>query len=185
MPLSANRPSVRSPRASDLGGMPDRPRYLTPDTKDRELASWMEARGIFLTQFPVESRAGLGGRGYPDPEMFEWCDLLNATFPGVCTLQSCCGHALPEYGSVHAPGSFWLWLSQPMSRMFNRFAFDLARQPCMERVTRIYHDVGQEIADLQFKGLERGVAQFHESINVIVAFFRKVHLQVLQDRIGE
>lgn len=147
-------------------------RYLTLTSKDRELAYWRVQRDEFLAN-PPEGRAHLGGLGYPDPEIFEWCDRINA-LPGICTLQSCCGHIHPDGGM--SSGNLWLWFSEPVSVAFDRHAMELARQPCCrdERVRRIYHDNGQEIADLTFKGMERGEPQFRASMETIVLFLRQL-----------
>jgi hypothetical protein len=70
---------------------------------------------------------------------------------------------------VDAPGHFWLWLSEPMSREFDRRAFELAAVPSIELVRREYREWGQEIVSITFAGAERDLLP--ESCQAIVRFF--------------
>lgn len=107
----------------------------------------------------------LAGRGWPDPEIIPLCDALNA-LPGVCTLQSCAGHAA---GSRHRPngefGLLWLWLDEGTSQELDRFGNVLARLPGIETVSKRYADWGQEITAIEFDG------RFEEACKSIVIFF--------------
>lgn len=136
------------------------PRHLTQPLKAEELARWERIK--------AEPRPDgfIGGLGYPDPEMFGWCDRINEHY-GICTLQSCGGHKHPE-GHVWS-GQLWLWMTEATSREFNRRAYELVQlHPLIERVNRIYHDGGQEIADVIFRG--NGSGELTRSMDVIVDF---------------
>jgi hypothetical protein len=120
------------------------PRYLDPVQKGRVIANWRALRA------EPRPSGDLGGKGYPDPEMFPWTDRLN-DLRWVCTLQSCAGHRAPD-GHIWN-GQLWLWLDEAASRTANARAFGLvAKHPLIEHMRRIYHDSGQEILDLVFMG---------------------------------
>lgn len=138
-------------------------RYLTPEGKLKTIEAWRALRAR------VPPHGDQGGKGYPDPDIVPWTDRLNA-MTGVCTLQSCAGHAAPDGRSDMAAGHLWLWLSEPMSRQFDAHAFELAaRTDCIEEVSRRYGAWGQEITIITFAGNERG--SLAPSMRVILDFF--------------
>lgn len=141
-------------------------RHLRPETKRRTLEEWDLSKSGPL---PAAGR-GLGGRGYPDPDMICWCDHLNA-IPGVCTLQSCAGHGPEDSGGGMKSGHLWLLLDEAMSDAFDTRALDLASETeHIERVSRIYSPWGQEVTSIVFAGNERGLLA--ESMRIVLDFFR-------------
>jgi hypothetical protein len=103
--------------------------------------------------------------------MLPWCDRLNA-IPGVCTLQSCAGHAASD-GGVIAPGHLWVWLDRETSDAFDANAFHLAvKTRYIERVAKEYTAWKQEVASITFAGNERGL--LHYSMSIILAFFESL-----------
>jgi hypothetical protein len=131
--------------------------YLTAPAKRRELATWERLKA-----------AGGDRVGCPDPAIYPLCDRLNA-IPDVCTLQSCAGHIRNGY---YESGHLWLWLSQSLSRRFDRTALALAKRQGIDRVERIYTGWGQEITSLTFAGEERGLLA--ASSTVIAEFFESL-----------
>jgi hypothetical protein len=140
-------------------------RYLTDRAKAEVLAEWERLKA---NPRPLGAP---GGRGLPDPEIIPYVDALNA-LEGVCTLQSCCGHTDDRSRGVDAPGHLWLWLSEAMSREFDRRAFVLAGKPYVECVERMYSEWGQEIASITFAGAERDLLP--ESGQSIIRFFHSL-----------
>lgn len=157
-------------------------RYLSSAAKKiAELESWEKAKADYLANPPS---GFVGGHGYPDPEIFEWCDKIN-TIEGVCTLQSCAGHRCSQAlhcahcgaytaGGVGAwpehawSGQLWLWLDEVQSRMFHEHALELAAHPLIEKVSVFYHVEGKEIVDIVFKGTD----QLDASMTIISQFLR-------------
>jgi hypothetical protein len=140
------------------------PRFVTSELKAAELARWAALKAA------PRPEGFIGGTGWPDPEIFEWCDRVNA-LPGVCTLQSCAGHKHPEGHTWN--GQLWLWLDAPTSRAFNGRAYRLVHHwPLIERVNRMYHDDGREIADVIFRGA--GTGQLETSMAVLLGFLREL-----------
>ena len=136
-------------------------RYLTAVGKRDALEFWEQRK------LDIRPDGFIGGRGYADPEMFPWCDALNA-IEGVCTLQSCAGHKHPDGHQWH--GQLWLWLDGALARQFDVRVFELAGHPLMERVRRLYLRDGNEVVDLEYAGTD----QLDASMAVIVAFFRSL-----------
>ena len=137
-------------------------RYLSPAEKVHVLAGW-DAR-----KREPRPDGDLGGRGYPDPEIFGLCNALNA-IPGVCTLQSCAGHRLGPMNLQ--PGHLWLRLDETLSGRFRQTVFDLLRQPTIQGIATLYHFGDREIVEIVFDGTERGAACFERSVIEISAFF--------------
>lgn len=78
-------------------------RYMTPHGKSEELASWFKAKADRIANPP---EGFVGGHGYPDPEIYAWCEKLNG-LSRVCTLQSCAGHkCTPELSCAHCAGAW-------------------------------------------------------------------------------
>lgn len=136
-------------------------RYLTPEEKTAILVSWERDRD----HHGLEERPG---RGYPDPDIVEWCDLINA-LPGVCTVQSCQGH---REGNYVTPGHLWLRLDEPTTAAFDREAFQLARHEAIEQVVRMYAPWGKEIASITFAGNERD--SLAPSLRAILRFLHSI-----------
>ncbi len=150
-------------------------RYLTPEEKRLELATWRE----ILATVPKAGERD-GGRGLVDADIVPWCDRLNE-IPGVCTIQSCAGHGNAVAGHVGSPGVLWLRLSQELSAALDADAFRLsARKPYIEQVSRFYASWGKEIASITFAGNERD--SLHRSMRLIVAFFRSLHAKAHADQ---
>jgi len=142
----------------------DTARFLSTDFKRRTLEDWERKKTLIL---PEDGR-GLGGRGYPDPEIIPWCDLLNE-IPGVCTLQSCAGHGPEDSGGAMRSGHLWLLLDAEMSAAFDARAWELvADSEHIERASRIYSPWGQEVTNIVFAGNERGMLD--ESMQLVLDF---------------
>ena len=138
-------------------------RYLSDADKRRILAQWRNAkRGDLCT--------GIGGQGFPDPDVIPWCDEINM-LDGVCTVQSCAGH-LGGQGGIASCGHLWLAMDRKRSAAFDSKAFGLSAQAGIERVCRIYAPWGQEIACIEFEGNERG--RLAQSMHMIVSFLRSL-----------
>ncbi len=131
-------------------------RYLTDRAKDRELAQWME----------IQYASPTSGPGIPDPEMIPWCERINA-IKGICTLQSCAGHEHSESGS-RSSGHLWLWFSAEKALVFQKRAFELARNATIERISTIYQPWGREVVQIEFRGAPEG--QLESSGQTILAF---------------
>lgn len=132
-------------------------RYLSMTGKAGELSCW---RGL------LDERGSAGGPGDPDPEMILWCDRINA-IEGVCTLQSCAGHQNQKSG-VRSAGHLWLWFSAEKTRNFQKRAFELAQNSTIERISTIYQPWGQEVVQIEFRGIPDG--QLEDSGQIILAF---------------
>jgi len=161
-------------------------RYMNPSAKSAELESWFKAKADRITNPP---QGFVGGHGYPDPEIYAWCDRLNA-LSRVCTLQSCAGHrcttelhcgwcdeqstgtangvSIEDLGHV-MNGQLWLWLDEKLSRYVYENATQLAALPCIEKVSVLWHVEGREIVDIVFRGA--GTGDLDGSMTRIVEFF--------------
>ena len=133
-------------------------RYLSDEAKRAELERWREQR---LTPRPG---GDLGGRGYPDPEIFTWTDRLN-DIRGVCTLQSCSGHK--RLTGPGWKGELWFWLSESMMKNWNTNAWRLAEVSGFESV-RTLHFPELEVADVIYPGLESG--RLNYSLTIVEGF---------------
>jgi hypothetical protein len=131
-------------------------RYLTPAEKERALREWAD--------YQAET-AGVVGPGVQDPEIVAWCDKINA-LDGVCTLQSCAGHHPGE--GERWMGVLWLWFDERVALAFWRRAFELAERSGIERVSTIYQPWGQEIVQIEFRGVPDG--QLETSMAKLVEF---------------
>ncbi len=127
-------------------------RYLTPPGKKTNLAFWESRKS------DPRPSGDLSGKGWPDPEIIPLCDALNQ-LPGVCTLQSCCGHG--------GAGHLWLWLDEVLSREMDRWGHVLARMHGIEVVSRKYTHWGQEITAIEFDGR----AEFNKACESVLIFF--------------
>lgn len=159
-------------------------RYLTPKAKRGILRNWENLKAEPLPERP-DRLGGLGGLGFPDPEIFELCDQLNA-LDGVCTLQSCAGHQWPApenpEQTITFPGNLWLWLDESMAFRFERSAPELAWSwPIIDRVRKLWLPVQgsaakpfdtEEIVEIYFQGMPTG--QFPEASDTILQFFREL-----------
>jgi hypothetical protein len=118
-------------------------RYLTADTKAREMAAWRTSR----SEWDGVERPG---RGFPDPGVLSLVDALN-NLDGACTLQSCAGHeSSPDEGG--SDGRLWLWLDERRSEAFRRAASDLARHAAVWSTAIIWgRDGRREIVEIVFR----------------------------------
>ncbi len=140
-------------------------RFLTDPEKDREIASFAarrEDKAHYRTAHP-EAR---GGEGWIDPEVLPLVDALNA-IPGVCTIQSCSGHARESYVT---DGQLWLRLDESTTRAVDARIGELLAHDVIHRVTRQYafHNGSEphEFLDIRFTGERVADVQ-----RVLVAFF--------------
>ena len=138
-------------------------RWLTEAEKATILTAWA------ATLAAERPEGDQPGRGFPDPEMIQWCEALNR-IQGVCTIQSCAGHNHPD-GS-RTTGEVWLRLDSRMARRFYDRSFELAAHPNMERVGVLFGSWGEEVATVAFKGLESDL--LCESMSAIVSFLTEL-----------
>lgn len=153
-------------------------RYLTPKLKTHVLAEWKTIKQRYASSGITNPT---GGRGYPDPLIFDWCDRLNR-IPTLVTLQSCTGHKVSE-DHIYS-GNFWLWLSEEASELFDPKAFELYEQffihpkhgnlELISEVRRFYQQYGQEVTSINFRGLEESTEVFEASMNHISEFFERL-----------
>jgi hypothetical protein len=162
-----------------------RMRYMTQAAKVEELLAWEAAKRARAENPPTTFTGGLG---YPDPEMFAWCDRLNA-LSRLCTLQSCAGHRCTpalqcSYCESEAArtgfdpdahvwnGQLWLWPDEKLGRWFQHAAPELAALPGIEKVSVFWHVEGREIIDIQFEGAGHG--KLGATVGgIICAFFER------------
>ena len=145
----------------------ERDRHLSEQEKGRVLATWDKHR----RDYPND-----GMYGHPDPAMNPWCDAINA-LPGVCTVQACSGHRRDLGGT--SGRCLWLRLDESASSRFDALAFELARQPGIERVYRLYSPWGEEIVDISFQGEEHGCLD--ETMKTIAKFLWKITRSLSED----
>ena len=147
--------------------------YMTEVAKCGVLEQWEETKKNPRPGTETE----LGGRGYADPSMFEWCDRINS-IPSVVTLQSCAGHRLED---AREPGQFymnsgclWLWMSEAMTHEYMKHAAEFAAQSVLhiERVALLFNSEGRVIADLGYQGNER--EKLPVSMGLILGFLEAV-----------
>ena len=143
--------------------------WLTPEEKKDILDGW-EDRQTTLMRPATAS----GGRGFVDAEIVPLCNALNQ-LPGVCTLQSCAGHAANDSDGAEYSGELWLRLDYAMSCRFEKAVHQLASNPLIERVGKIYWGDGKETITIKFQGNEAGWNKLRESGAAILAFFSKIH----------
>jgi len=146
-------------------------RFLTPDEKAEEIASFTEYRAD-PAHFRTAHVKAKGGEGWIDLEALPLVDELNA-IEGVCTIQSCCGHV---NGHDYAyPGHFWIRLSADMMERFERDIDRLLSQDVIQHVTKLYSfqdgDSPHEVVDVKFWGEPAG--RMDEAREVIAGFFRE------------
>jgi hypothetical protein len=110
------------------------------------------------------------GLGYPDPEMYAFCDALNA-IPGVCTMQSCSGHRVEyEQGEPGRPieqvgptlwsGVLWIKLDRTLHARFVDQAWWLADLSSVERVGLLLGEwCDGDVAEVVFIGLNGGATR--------------------------
>jgi len=133
-----------------------------------------------------------GGHGYPDPEMFPWCDRLNA-LSRLCTLQSCAGHrCTPELQCSHCEaehlrlgaepeahvwnGQLWLWPDEKLARWCYDHLSSLALlKPRIDKVGLLWYVDNKEIIDIQFQGAGHG--QLENSMSNLCAFFEQGNME--------
>ena len=139
-------------------------RYLTVSEKCAILKGWEERKRTLMRQAGFK-----GGYGYVDPEIVQLCDALNR-LPGVCTLQSCAGHSARDSDGPIYPGKLWLRLNQRMTHRFEEQAHELAADPVIDSVGKIYWQDGKETVTIDFKGNETGLLA--ESSSAVLDFFR-------------
>lgn len=136
-------------------------RYLDHSEKKQHLEFWSSQR----EKHPC---GGIGGHGFPDPEMFDVCDRLNG-MDGVCTTQSCQGHREGQYES---DGVLWLRLVEPLARRFYAAAPLLARHKRIISVAAIWGREADdaEVWEIIFFGYYRGAKPFVATMDSIVRF---------------
>lgn len=161
-------------------------RYMNAIDKASEMRGWQVAM-----QTPLPAGQFTGGHGYPDPEMFKWCDRLNA-LSRLCTLQSCAGHRCTR--ELHCDGckwdgtgewqpenhvwngQLWLWPDEKLARWCYDHLPSLALlKPHIEKVGLLWHVECREIIDIQFQGAGHG--QLENSMANICAFFEQGNME--------
>ena len=142
--------------------------HLTPAAKAEELLRWSAQRAD-------QSYRGAPGAGFPDPEVFDLCDRLNA-IRGVCTLQSCAGHPRAEGREWSCPGQVWLWLDEPTWLLFLETAPEFARRACIERLDVLFgrHNDDRAVVAVSFRGMDQGRAEFAWSADVVARCFERI-----------
>lgn len=140
--------------------------FMTEGAKAAELWRYQEYLKYWEEQgFPVK-----GGVGWPDPEMLPWVEKINR-IDGLCTLQSCSGHANKDKGHW-AAGRLWLWMAREKWEAFQGLALDLAQEPTIERVASLYQPYGRVVIDLTFEGLACGTLE--ESMDIILKYLQSM-----------
>lgn len=142
-------------------------RYLTGVHKTAILADWR----IKVLDWEAYGRPGKGGEGYPDADIIEHVARING-LTGICVLQSCAGHQLSE--DYVASGNLWLTMDKLAWLMFEEKAPLLASQQCIERLSVIYQRSGQQVLNIEFKGMADGVEMFNHSVVVITDFLLSI-----------
>ena len=141
-------------------------KWLTPDEKAQHVAEW-----VALRQAPGLDAPDRGGLGFPDPEIFELTDRLNAMV-GICTVQSCAGHK-PRPQSGWYKGQLWIRPTYDVYTVFVRGAPFLERCDLIEQFSVLWkrHECGPVI-DIIFDGNETG--SLDQSAEFLVEFFHIV-----------
>lgn len=142
--------------------------HLNPAEKRQRVTRWLRRRTR------PRPDGDLAGRGWPDPDVFELTDRLNA-LEGVCTMQSCSGHPQQEV----APGAWsvfvgflWLRLSEAMFTAFIERAPHLAADPNVEQVGVMWGaEATRPVVQILFHGLDKDEETFQLTSDVIVGFF--------------
>lgn len=148
--------------------MPAIRRFLTLEEKQQRLEQWHRERRLPRPAGP------LGGRGFPDPDIFPLCDALNA-LPGICTIQSCAGHPRLRYadGATHC-AHLWVRLDEQTAKAFDARVFELADdRDHFEEVVRLYSRGEGEVFSIEFRGNESGLLE--ESSTIILHFFQSLY----------
>lgn len=163
-------------------------RYMTPLGKSQELEAWFKAKSDRMAHPPL---GFTGGHGYPDPEIYAHVERLNR-LSRLCTLQSCAGHrctrelmceSCADSATFAAGGAWdhiwagqlWLWPDEKLAWWFLHNVQRLAVEPCIEKVSVLWHVEGREIIDLQFKGA--GTGSLDASMAVICNFFERGNME--------
>lgn len=140
-------------------------RWLTDEDKAAQLYQWYKLR-----RGTIPDRKDLGGRGFPDRDIYDLTDQLNS-IEGICTVQSCAGH-LPETsdGGIY-PGSLWLWMEETTQDWFREHVWELVSQDCIEQAAILYgRERTKDVVEILFAGNERG--RLAESSQAILKFFK-------------
>lgn len=152
-------------------------KFLTADEKDFHLANWHAVRS-------GERPAGdLAGLGWPDLEIYELTDRLNA-IDGLCTVQSCSGHPRARIREWSAPGQLWIRLNEAQFQHTLAHVDELiARQPVTVQNGKPFCENQDHwsvsylferqdgVLDLKFPGLDVGPEALAESSDIIAGFF--------------
>lgn len=161
-------------------------RYLTSAEKARMVAEWLAYREGPFPEAPEQR----GGMGYPDPEVFDLTDRLNA-IDGVCTVGSCSGHK-HDFTDPEEIARDTLWcgavslrLSEPMMHRFMRDVEQLTRWNLYIDSACVWFGAGGDRVDIQFAGLNGGTQHgssgesptqvLSTSSEIIVSFFTSLH----------
>lgn len=147
-------------------------RILTPDAKIEIMAQWEQWKQYYVGRIPDEP----GGKGFPDPEIYDFCDALNK-IDGIVTTQSCAGHLHPG----ETPGESAMWSGQLWIAMsaWTRAAYidnihRLQLYPCIGRVRINFIKESHDVADIEFDGMNKGAEAFMYSQHCILYFFKEI-----------
>lgn len=155
----------------------DTQRYLTQDIKARSLNHWLMAKDDYRQQKEdgtLPSRPG--GMGYPDPEIYQLCDRLNA-FDGICTMQSCAGHLHPEEEpgeDAMWSGELWIATTKPIQERFVYSVRELLQHDDIERARLIFLPDSPDVIDIIFQGMNKGLLTLNISANIICDYVEKI-----------
>ncbi len=160
---------------STQDGLRDEILHLTPEGKVQEMAWWEEAKA---------GPRGKGGRGFPDDRIIPLCDRLNM-LDGVCTLQSCAGHAPTESRDWTYPGQLWLWLDEMTFWKFLHTAPSFGEEEGVEDVRVLFnrHNDARATVSIDFRGDDVDDEALGRSTEVIYKHFHR--LAASQVREGE
>lgn len=156
----------------------DTQRWLTKDMKDRSLNHWRAAKASY-EQAKVDGSlpARPGGMGYPDPEIYDLCDRLNA-LDGICTMQSCAGHLHPD--EEPGDGAMWsgeLWIATTrriQMRVITRIRDLLQHDTYIERARLIFLPDSPDVIDIIFQGMNKGSLTLATSSDIIYDFMKRM-----------
>ena len=137
------------------------------------LLSDPECKEVYINHFRVARNlpippGNIGGKGYPDSDMYGFCDWLNE-YPGVYTLQSCAGHVGYKNQGEYS-GNLWVYLPKRYSKKMRKRATSLVYPP-IEYVRLLFRPSG-EIWDIGFAGNNCG--RLEESLRTLKRVFEEI-----------
>lgn len=152
-------------------------RVLTPEAKIEVMRTWEDTKIAFSEiKERLEVPEQTGGLGYPDPEVYSFCDELNK-IDGIVTSQSCSGHLhkgeTPGETSMWQ-GELWIAMSSITRTAYVNSIHRLQLYPCIDRTSLVFIKNWYDQADLVFDGMNKGQEAFIYSQSCILQFFREI-----------